>query len=205
MIRIALTGGIACGKSLAASYLEHLGYTVCDADLLAHALYAPGGPAYTEVLTLAGEDAVDADGVIDRKLLGQRVFGDPERLARLNRLLHPLVARELEKWLEGEALAGRIRAVCVVPLLFEAGMEKGWHAVICVGCNPATQVGRLAGRGLSKEAIAARIAAQWPIREKMERADYPIWNDGSCADLKRAIADVVDRIEAEREKEWKNQ
>ncbi len=195
MIRMALTGGIACGKSLAASVLADHGYAVCEADQVAHALYAPGGAAYEEVLHLAGAGALDAEGNIDRRMLGERVFAHPDRLQALNRILHPRVARALDAWLAAQQAAGLQRTVCVVPLLFEAGMEQGWDAVVCIGSQPEQQAARLAARGLTQDAIRARLAAQWPIEQKMEKADYRIWNDGSRSELAAAMGWVVEQIE----------
>ncbi len=194
MICIAVTGGIACGKSLAGSYLASVGWAVCEADQVAHALYVPGGPAYDQVRALAGEDAVRTDGTIDRQKLAQKVFAAPALLEALNATLHPFVKQELAKWLQACEQQGFSGAATIVPLLFEAGMQAGWDAVVCIGCRAAVQRQRLAARGLNASEIDRRIDAQWPIEQKMAAADFAIWNDGSQQDLQGALDDVVGRV-----------
>jgi len=195
MIRIAITGGIACGKSLVGTLLAEKGWQVCETDhVVAHALYAPGGPAYDAVCDLFGSDILHADGSIDRKTLGQKVFSDASLLDALNKILHPLVEKRIAAWLRACAQDGAHGAAVIVPLLFEAGMEKGWDAVLCVGARPDVQRQRLLSRGLDDEAIAARIASQWPIEKKMALADYQIWNNGDRTSLAAALRDVIGRV-----------
>ncbi len=194
MIQIAITGGIACGKSLVGAYLAEQGWRVCEADLVAHELYTPGGAAYHAVCDLVGTDIVQVDGSIDRKKLARIVFEDQALLRALNEILHPLVRDEISKWLEMCLHAGGLGAAVIIPLLYESGMEKGWDAVVCIGCSPAVQRQRLLSRGLGEAEIDARIAAQWPMEKKMALADYPIWNDGDRETLSAAIQDVIERV-----------
>lgn len=193
-MRIAITGGIACGKSLVGELFAAEGWQVCEADQVAHGLYAPEGPAYQAVCALGGEDIVRDDGTIDRALLAQRVFADPSKLAALNAILHPLVDQEIVKWLQVCKRDGATGAAVIIPLLFEAGMQDGWDAVICVGCRAATQRERLLQRGLDEDAIQSRVASQWPIEKKMSLADYQIWNDGDRNALYAAVKNVVKRV-----------
>ena len=179
---VALTGGIACGKSAVAAVWRNLGAQVLDADDLVHAMLAPGGEAVEEVARTFGPDVVAADGGIDRARLGRRVDADPAARARLEALLHPAVIRRLREWAEGVRREGGC-AVAVVPLLFEVGMETEWDAVACVASDEQTTLERLAKRGLSPEEARARIASQWPVREKCACADLVIENNGSLAEL----------------------
>ena len=185
----ALTGGIACGKSTVADFWRQWGAEVLDADHVAHALIAPGGECAEAVAREFGARVRAATGGIDRTALGAVVFADPAARERLNRLLHPAVIRRMRAWADGIRRAGQ-RGVAVVPLLFEAGMEKEWDAVVCVAADEKTMLERLAARGLSPAEAKARIASQWPVREKRTRADRVIENNGSLAELENACRAV---------------
>ena len=154
-----------------------------DADEVAQQLIAPGGECGEAVEREFGARVRAANGGVDRSLLGQIVFSDVCARERLNALLHPSVIRRMRTWAEGIRREGRF-GVAVVPLLFEAGMEKNWDAVVCVASDEKTMLERLAQRGLSPKEAKARIASQWPVREKMARADRVIENNGSLAELK---------------------
>jgi dephospho-CoA kinase len=195
MIRVAVTGGIACGKSLAASMMEAAGVPVCDADGVAHALMKPYEGGYRAVVEAFGSCILADDGTIDRRVLGDIVFNNEAKRQCLNALLHPAVRVEIDGWLERQAQAGVRMAVVVIPLLFEAGMADGWEAVVCVACQPAQQMDRLRARGLDEAACRSRLAAQLPLQEKVERSDFTIWNDGSPEQLSESVRQVLDEIE----------
>ena len=184
-----MTGGIACGKSTAADFWRQWGAEVLDADHVAHALIAPGGECVEAVAREFGDHVRAAKGGIDRNSLGAVVFRDSSARERLNRLLHPGVIRRMRAWAADVRLAGQ-RGVAVVPLLFEAGMEKEWDAVVCVASDEKTMLERLAKRGLSPAEAKARIASQWPVREKMTRADRVIENNGNLAELEKTCRAV---------------
>ena len=184
-----MTGGIACGKSTVADFWRQWGAEVMDADPVAHALIAPGGECAEAVAREFGVRVRAVQGGIDRTALGAVVFADPAARERLNRLLHPAVIRRMRAWADGIRREGRI-GVAVVPLLFEAGMEKEWDAVVCVAADEKTMLERLAARGLSPAEAKARIASQWPVREKRTRADRVIENNGSLAELEKACRAV---------------
>ena len=179
-----MTGGIACGKSTAADFWRRWGAEVLDADHVAHALIVPGGECAEAVAREFGAHVRAAAGGIDRTALGAVVFKDARARERLNQLLHPDVIRRMRAWAENVRREGRL-GVAVVPLLFEAGMEKEWDAVVCVASDEKTMLERLAERGLSPAEAKARIASQWPVREKMARADRVIENNGSLAELEK--------------------
>ena len=184
-----MTGGIACGKSTVADFWRQWGAEVLDADSVAHALIAPGGECAEAVAREFGDHVRAAKGGIDRTSLGAVVFKDSSARERLNQLLHPAVIRRMRAWAEDVRRDGR-RGVAVVPLLFEAGMEKEWDAVVCVASDEKTMWKRLAERGLSPAEAKARIASQWPVREKKTRADRVIENNGSLAELEKACRAV---------------
>ncbi len=195
MLKIALTGGIACGKSLAGSVLRSKGIAVCEADQLAHALMLPGQPAYAEIVREFGAAVLNADGTINRTRLGERVFTDAAERARLNAIVHPRVRVLYEEWLGAcAAQPDCAMAVVIIPLLFEAGMERGWDAIICVRAPVEAQRMRLQARGMTVAQAEQRMAAQMPVDEKARRADYTIENDGTVTELERRTLDVVHRI-----------
>jgi dephospho-CoA kinase len=198
MLKIVITGGIACGKSLVGSFFSEAGFAVCDTDDLAHSLLMSGSYVFNEVIRVFGKDILLDDGEIDRQRLGTIVFSNPEKLAMLNTIIHPRVKRMWIDWLAQKFEIGCKVAVLIVPLLFEIGEDKGWDAVICVSASDEVQVRRLKERGLSDSEIKRRIAAQWPITEKMKLADYVIRNDWTEGLLKQQVEIVIKHV---REKE----
>lgn len=189
MKRIALTGGIACGKTTLAGILCEGGCDVLDTDALAHALEAPGGAAVAPIVAAWGSDMQAADGGIDRHRLAQKVFSDPTARLRLNGIVHPLIKANLICWL---ATPGDRTKVAVIPLLFEVGWDEGWDAVVCVACSEAEQMRRLQARGLSEAEARARMAAQLPLSEKMRRASHVIQNEGNLNALRREAIRLMD-------------
>lgn len=193
MLRIALTGGIACGKSLAGSMLSAKGCDVIEADDIARELMQPGTAVYRDLRRSFGSNVFDEEGNVDRKLLGRLVMGDRAMRAKLNAIVHPRVIEHWEGWLtEREAQQGL--ATVIVPLLYEAGQGEGWDAVICVQAARPIQVERLAERGIAAEDAAKWLAAQMRLSEKMQRADYVICNSGSREVLEQQIDDVMNKI-----------
>ena len=189
MKRIALTGGIACGKSALAGFLAECGCDVLDTDALVHALEAPGGAAVAPIVAAFGPGVQQADGGIDRHRLGQLVFADEPSRLRLNGIVHPLVRSELARWL---AIPGDHPKVVAIPLLFEVGWDRNWDAVVCVACAETEQLRRLQARGLSETAARARLAAQLPLAEKVRRASHVVWNDGDWNALRREAVRLME-------------
>jgi dephospho-CoA kinase len=188
--RVAITGGIACGKSTVAAWLPQWGGAVLDADDIVHDLEDVGGSAVAPICAVFGPDVVQADGAVNRAKLGRRVFRDPAALTALNAIVHPRVRQRIRAWLAEPAAAFRFRAV-IIPLLFETGWENaGWDAVIAIVCDEAEQIRRLQARGLSKREARLRLAAQIPCAEKARRADYAIWNHGT----REALRDAAERL-----------
>ncbi len=194
--RFAITGGIACGKSLFSRELKRLGVEIRDADEVVHALEAPGGEAVAALRQRLGPGIVGADGGIDRRALGERVFRDDEARAAVNAVLHPLVREQLLAWAD---TPGPRLKVAVIPLLFEAGWEKDWDVVICLVSREAVQRERLMrSRGLTEEEARLRIAAQWPVAEKAARSHCVVHNEDDAAALAREAGRVVRLLAASR-------
>ena len=185
-MKVALTGGIACGKSLAAEYLEAEGCRVLDTDHVAHAVMRQGGAAYASVVECFGNRILDRDGEIDRKELGALVFSDGEALGRLNASVHPHVRSEVKGWL-ADASEPEI-SVVVVPLLYETSFELDqWDSVICIYASRSRQVERLRTRGWSEEECQVRIDAQLTCKEKATRADRVVVSNHTKASVQRQI------------------
>jgi dephospho-CoA kinase len=184
MLIVALTGGIATGKSIVAGIWEELGCYIHQADLAAQELMEPGSPVWEKITERFGADILDPETrAVDRKRLGMRVFTDPEDREFLNRLVHPLV---LEKKKEDIA---RLRAlgrhwifVSEAALTIEAGYTELFHKVVVTFCPLDIQVGRLEQRdGIGREEALGKIRTQMPAEDKLAYADYVIRTGGSLA------------------------
>ncbi|MCW4384384.1 dephospho-CoA kinase [Salinibacterium sp. SYSU T00001] len=187
MYLLALTGGIASGKSLVADRLRSLGAVHIDADLLAREVVAPGSEGLAEIVAAFGDSVVTPGGELDRAALGSIVFSDPESLARLNRITHPRV-RELTARRIADAAAADPEAVVVydVPLLAEsgAGASEAYDLVVVVAAERALRLRRMVERrGMSEAEAAARIDAQASDAERAAIADVVIDNNGTVEEL----------------------
>ena len=188
--RIALTGGIATGKSYVRTRLEALGVPTIDADRLAHAAIAPGTPGLAAVVARFGTGVLEADRQVNRAALGAIVFADDGARRDLEAIIHPVVRRAIDEWY-ASLPPDTPFAVAEIPLLYENGRDRDFAAVVVAACHPERQVERLMARaGLDAEAAQRRIAAQWPIAEKVRRAAYVVRTDGSYADTDAQIVAV---------------
>ena len=180
MLKVALTGGIATGKSHVLERFRELGVPCLDADALAHGVMAPGTEATRAIAARFSADILAADGAVDRKKLGQIVFADASARRDLEAIVHPAVYRAISAGLRAfEIIGDSPLAVVDVPLLYETGHAGDFDRVVATVCAPATQLARLEDRGLSRAAAAQRLAAQIPAEEKAARADYVIRTDGT--------------------------
>ena len=193
MLRVGLTGGIGSGKSEVARRLRELGAVVIDSDELARAAVAPGTAGFDAVVREFGRKVVRDDGELDRAALASIVFADPDALARLTTIVHPLVrdaARELTAAAPNDAVV-----VQDVPLLVEAGLAAEYDVVVVVATSTEQQLRRLVEqRGMSEDDARARIAAQAPLEAKIAVADHVISNDGSLADLQAEVGRIWEQL-----------
>ncbi|HEV8120603.1 MAG TPA: dephospho-CoA kinase [Candidatus Polarisedimenticolia bacterium] len=201
VLRVGLTGGIASGKDTVARHFADWGARVIDADLLARQMVEPGAAGYEEVAREFGRGVLQQDGRIDRKALGRVVFRDPEKRARLEAILHPLIFQAEEtgiRQLEEEGEGGI--AVVNAALLFEAGTYKRYHRLVVAHCDEAIQIERVMRRdGLGREDAEARVRSQSPTRDKLRVAHYAIdTGDGFEATATRA-REVFEALEHDRE------
>ncbi|MGC0371017.1 dephospho-CoA kinase [Microbacterium sp. SLBN-111] len=196
MTLLALTGGIASGKSTISRMLAEHGAVVVDADAIVHDVQSPGSPVLAAIVDEFGSDVVRPDGTLDRPALGARVFGHPERLAALNALVHPAVREESQRRFR-DALAGDPQAVVVydVPLLAEARGTGEWDLVVVAHAPAEQRVQRLvAQRGLSEADARARIASQASDDERLALADVVIDTTGDLDDTRRQVDELWGRI-----------
>ena len=180
---IGLTGGIASGKSTAARYLMKNGALVMDGDVLGHRAYEPATAAFAMIAETFGSDVVGADGQIDRKALGSKVFGNPDALKQLTDILYPEIRRMFSAWIE-TAHADNPEALLVMDaaVLLEAGWEDLADETWVVIVDPDTAVTRAVARdSLDEVAIRKRIASQLSNNERSARADVVIDNSGNEA------------------------
>ncbi|MGI8999538.1 MAG: dephospho-CoA kinase [Candidatus Limnocylindria bacterium] len=198
MRRVALTGGIATGKSYCLARLAALGVPTIDADVLAREAVAPATPGLAAIAARFGTAVLAADGTLDRPALGRIVFGDNKARAALEAILHPEVYRRIREWFANLPAATRV-AIADIPLVFETGHNHDFDEVVVAACHPEEQVRRVMARdGLSDAEAHARLAAQWPIEEKVKRADRVIWTDRGFAETDRQVAEVHDSLVSAR-------
>jgi len=195
MLRVGLTGGIACGKSTVSAMLRECGIIVIEADPLAHELIEPGHPAYDGVVREFGKDVLNADGTVNRAKLGAIVFANPGKLARLNQIVHPHVIDAAEQRLaEIARQGGPAVAVVEAALLIEAGYAERFDRLIVVWCRPEQQRERLLGRGLTPAQVEQRISAQMPIEQKRRLATDEIDCSGSLEATRRQVEQLAAKL-----------
>ena len=194
--KIALTGGIATGKSYVANKLREGGVPLVDADVLSREVVAPGTPGLAAVRQRFGPDAVRRDGTMDRVRIGQIVFKDKRARQDLEAIIHPAVQRAIDQFFA--SLPKRTPfAVADVPLLFETKREGQFTSVIVVACPREMQLERMMTRNkLSKENAERRLAAQLPIDQKVKKANYVIKTDGTFEETDAQVAALVKTLAA---------
>jgi len=194
VLRVGLTGGIACGKSHVLRRLAARGLAALDLDAVAHALMAPDGASYEAVVRAFGRFILGPDGTIDRRALGAEVFANPEARARLDSLVHPRVREEEARRAARLAAAGCPLLVSDGALLVEAGAHLRFDRLVVVHCPPEEQERRLVARdGLTGPAARSRIEAQMPVAEKRLFGHFVIDTSGTMAETE----DAADRLAAE--------
>ena len=193
--RIALTGGIASGKSAVADLLAERGAVIIDADVLARAVVEPGTPGLAAIVERFGAAVLAADGSLDRPALGRIIFADPDARADLEAITHPAI-RARARALRAAAPEGSV-VIDVIPLLVEAGLADGFDTVIVVDADPDTQLRRLRSRdGFTAQEAGQRLAAQASRADRLAVADLVVPNTGDLADLRREVDQAWRRLTA---------
>jgi dephospho-CoA kinase len=191
MLRVALTGGIATGKSYVRARVDARGVPTIDADEVVHHLLEAGTPVSAAIAERFGASVLRPDGAVDRGALGRLVFADAAARADLERLVHPRVFEAIATWMDDRRRAGAPWVLADIPLLFETGRQAGFDRVIVAACAPEVQVRRVMRRdGLGESDARARLAAQWPIGDKVRRATDVVDTGGTFEDTDRQIDDI---------------
>jgi dephospho-CoA kinase len=194
--RLAITGGIACGKSVVGALLSKRGIPVREADDLAHEVLEGSGAVRDAVIAAFGDGVVSPEGTLDRRRIAEIVFSDAVARSRLEAIMHPPILRLMRDWVAGQ-LPGSDVVAGVVPILFEIGDQANWDVVLCVTAPVEAQRRRLLDRGLSAEAAEQRMAAQMRTAEKVRMADFVVANHGTLAILEEQVDRVLRRIRRE--------
>ena len=195
MRRIALTGGIATGKTYVRQQFEKLGVPTSDADTLARQVVAPGTERLAAVVQAFGPGMLDPSGALDRKKLAGVVFSNEDARRRLEAIVHPAVQRATDEWFASLEGGRHPFAIADIPLLYEVERDRDFDTVIVVASDPAVQLRRVMERDNLTEAEARqRVGAQLPIGEKVRRADFVIRTDGSFEETDRQVVDVFERL-----------
>ncbi|MFN8618695.1 MAG: dephospho-CoA kinase [Dehalococcoidia bacterium] len=193
---IGLTGGIASGKSTVTRFFKDRDVPVIDADILGHRTYDPGTDTFAAVVATFGQDLVAADGSIDRRVLGGKVFGKPDELKRLTDIVWPGIRKLASEALSEFEAAGNSIVVLEAAVLFEAGWEDLVDEVWVVVVEPDLAVQRLASRnGLDEAAARARIDSQLSNDERISRSNVVIKNNGTLEELESGIQHAWDALQ----------
>jgi dephospho-CoA kinase len=197
LLLLAVTGGIASGKSTVANMLARLGAPMVDLDVIARIVVEPGKPAWKDIVSFFGEGILAEDGRLDRKKLSTIVFKDPAKRERLEHFTHPRVFDELARQVDSmvhEISPGVVQVV--VPLLFEVNVQGLFHKVLLVYVPRQTQMERLMQRdGIPKQEASRILDAQMDIDEKLSLADYVIRNDGSLEETRKQVLDFWQNLQ----------
>ena len=188
---LGLTGGVGMGKSTAARLLKKAGLPLVDSDDLAREAVQPGTEGLAEIADEFGEGFLKPDGSLDRDKMASTVFQDQAARKQLEAIINHRVRavweNRIEQWREQKRPVG----VVVIPLFFEVGVQDSFDAVLCVASTASTQRSRLRGRNWSDDQIAARIAAQMDIAQKMDLADHVLWNEGTPDQLGEQLNGIL--------------
>jgi dephospho-CoA kinase len=196
MLRVGLTGGLACGKSFVGHSLADLGCYLIEADKLGHEVMMPGAEAYDAIVREFGPPVLDSDGRINRRKLSGIVWNDPERLVKLSSLVHPPVqVREEVRMAEIARTDPRAIVVVEAAILVETGRYKCFDRLIVVTCASEQQMERALERGsYNKEEILARLSRQLPLAQKLRVADYVVDTSGAKEATLEQVRTVYDKL-----------
>jgi dephospho-CoA kinase len=197
MLRVALTGGIATGKSHVLNEFRKRGVPCLDADELAHGVTAAGTEATSQIADRFGPEVLDSSGAVDRHKLGAIVFADSAARRALEEIVHPAIYRAIAAGMRAfELLERSPLAVADIPLLYETGHSSDFDRVIATVCPRGVQIERLKERGLSETEAEQRLAAQMGADEKALRADYIIQTDGAVDSTNAQVDQILEFLRA---------
>ena len=191
MLKVALTGGIGSGKSLAGEYFELIGATVIDSDQLAREVVERGTEGFDEIVVAFGDEIL-RDGNLDRAKLAQLIFDDPKAKSTLEAIVHPRIQEAFDEILE-RCLPGDV-VIYQIPLLVETGAQDRFDFIITVSAPLELRRKRLLERGMKSYEIEKRISAQATDAEREEVADFIFMNDGDADDLLRLVENIYEDL-----------
>jgi dephospho-CoA kinase len=211
LLKVGLTGGIASGKSVVGEMFVGLGAHLIQADQIAHELMQPGQAVYEEVVRQFGSGILNSDGSVNRPALAEAAFGGAggggsQRVAELNRIVHPAVIRRQDEWMEEVGRRdGHAITMVEAALILEAGAARRFDRLIVVTCREEQRVQRFAERlkidvEVARQEVRRRMAAQWPDEEKIKAADHVIDNSGSLDTTQRQVREMWAQLRAEAER-----
>jgi len=191
MTIVGLTGSVGTGKSTVANLFKELGAYVVDWDELAREVTRPHLKAWKEIVEYFGKDFLNEDLTINRQKLADIVFSDKEKVAKLNKIVHPEVFNEDERITdEIKSLDHDALIIKDIPLLFELTRTVYVDKIVVVSASEQTQLRRLEGKGITREDVRNRIKSQLPLEEKIKSADFVINNDGPPEETKRQVEEI---------------
>ena len=192
---LGITGSIATGKSTVSRFFADLGAHLIDWDLLGHEVMQPGQAAWKGIVDFFGKDVLNQDSTIDREVLGRLVFNKPDKLSRLNEIVHPEIMK-VDKRLVDEIRGETPGALIVkeIALMSERGKRLLVDKAVVVCSNEENQIKRLAERGIGEEEARVRIRAQRPMKEKLQLADFIIYNDGTKEQTKKQVEIIYNQV-----------
>jgi dephospho-CoA kinase len=213
MLKVGLTGGIASGKSVVGEMFVALGARLVQADRIAHSLMQPGEPVYNEVVRHFGREILNPDGSVNRAKLAEAAFGPVDapagrraaRIEELNHIVHPVVIRSQEEWMEEMGRQDpHVVAIVEAALILEAGAGERFDKMIVVTCEEEQRVTRFAARQKidlesARKEVERRMAAQLPDEEKIKAADYVIDNSSSMESTRKQVQSVWQKLRPESE------
>ena len=191
MTKVALTGGIATGKTYVLTRLRQGGIPTIDADEIVHEALARGTITTKAIALQFGSGALGPDGSVDRQVLAARVFADADARLRLEAIVHPVVYERILEWF---ATLDRPLGVASIPLLYETHRESDFDAVIVTACEPEQQLRRIVERGLSEEDAKKRMAAQISTEKKALRANFVIWTNGPVGETDAQVEELLVKL-----------
>ena len=189
---VGLTGGIACGKSTVLHFFGERGWSTISTDSITADLLATNSAVAQAVAKEFGPDALLSEGGVDKRKLAKIIFNDSSKRRWLEQLIHPLVR---EEWMSQVSHSTGTRHVVEIPLLFENGLEPLFSCVVSVFCNEKAQLERLIEKGMTMNDAKARIAAQMPVQEKVQRSHASLCNDGDVAHLEAQLDVFLQRFQ----------
>ncbi len=204
MLKVGLTGGIACGKSYTLSEFQKLGVYGIDLDRIGHKVIEPDGPAYQPVVDAFGDGILNAEGLIDRKRLGKIVFSDEEALKKLNAIVHPHIFQEEQRRMNAlQYPLSNVRpkiAMVDAALMVETGAHKNYDVLIVVYCKLEVQLRRLLYRdNIPEDEALRRVRSQMPLLKKVRYGDYIVENSGRLSSTREQIrhtyTELLSRVE----------